>query len=489
MPFAEDRVNAGASRRMKPAAWCLLAIVAVALLVRCAALWGARDAVPILDEKLYLARAHALLDGKGLVGSYQSWVRHDDAKPVSEPPQYPGAYQPPGYVVFLASIMGVTGRSVLAVKIVQCVLSTLTVLVIFGLGRSWFGEGCGLLSAGICALYPNLIAFSHLLWSETLFILLLVVWLWLLTREARLPDIGLCVGAGVVLAMLMLTRSAIVYFLPVFGIWFVVVHRPVWRRAILHFTLMLVAAWVLVLPWTVRNYQVHGGFVFVDTNGPFNLWRGNTPWTFLHRAEQTGYQPPFEDIPLYPMRGISVRRLVTLARQDLGDALLTDLQIMGYAQRAAWEYIRGDPEAFVDRGWYKIVNMWNPTSFLIRHYHPKINAYGDVAPWIVSVVTWSAVLSYVIVMMLGMLGLVMSSRNPVVWLVLLLVLFYTALSVVAFGLTRYRLPLMPLIIILAAYAILALSRHFSSLVVARRRKGRPGKACDASRRRAMRNPG
>ncbi len=212
---------------------------------------------------------------------------------------------------------------------------------------------------------------------------------------------------------------------------------------------------MLVLPWTVRNYQVHDGFVLVDTNGPYNLWRCNTPVTFSRRGEQTGYVAPFESIPLYPMLGNDGRRLVRLAREHLGLEQPTDLQITGFAREAAWDYIQSDPAAFAGRGWYKIVDMWNPTSFLIRHFHPDLRAYGEVAPWIVGVVTWSAVLSYAVVLGLGLFGTVTSLRNPVVWLVILMVLFQTAVTAVAFGLTRFRLPLMPLVIILAAQGVLA----------------------------------
>ena len=72
-----------------------LAVFGVALAIRLIAIWGARDAVPVLDEQTYALRAEALLDGRGFLGSYQSWVRHDARRP-AELPQYPGAWQPPG---------------------------------------------------------------------------------------------------------------------------------------------------------------------------------------------------------------------------------------------------------------------------------------------------------------------------------------------------------------------------------------------------------
>ena len=51
---------------------------------------------------------------------------------------------------------------------------SLAVLLVYLLGRAWFGHREGLLAAWLCALYPNLIAYSHYLWSEPLFIVLVL---------------------------------------------------------------------------------------------------------------------------------------------------------------------------------------------------------------------------------------------------------------------------------------------------------------------------
>ncbi|MCH8224123.1 MAG: glycosyltransferase family 39 protein, partial [Chloroflexi bacterium] len=140
-------------------------------------------------------------DGKGFLGSFQSWVRHPDSPYLKDLPQYPGAYQPPAYVVFLAAVLGVTGRSVLAAKAAQVVLSGLTVLLVYAIGRSWFDRRRGLIAAGICALYPNLIAFSHYLWTETFFIFVFLLAVWLLTRRDRLPTTGQCLIGGLLLGI------------------------------------------------------------------------------------------------------------------------------------------------------------------------------------------------------------------------------------------------------------------------------------------------
>ena len=100
---SSSRVRSVPRRPLPPAVFWLTVILLAALSLRGVALWLTRDVPPFLDERRYLSRAGALLDGQGFVGSYQSWVRHGDRLDV-DLPQYPGAYQPPGHVVIPEAI-------------------------------------------------------------------------------------------------------------------------------------------------------------------------------------------------------------------------------------------------------------------------------------------------------------------------------------------------------------------------------------------------
>ncbi|MCH7812527.1 MAG: glycosyltransferase family 39 protein [Planctomycetes bacterium] len=430
--------------------WLLL-ILLLAVGVRVGALVAASDARLVLDERSYVKRAEALLDGQGFVGSYQTLVRHPVPAHLSDLPQYPGALQPPGYVVFLAGVMALTGRSILAVKIAQVLLGTAAVGLVYALGANWFDRRRGLVAAAICALYPNLIAFTHYLWSETLFIVLLLAVIWLLTRRTAAPTILSALVAGTVLGYAACTRAGIVYFLPLLILWMVIGFRPVRRRNLVAAAALLVGLVEVIGVWSLRNYRVHGGFVLIDTNGPLNLWRGNAPGAFADRSAERSYDPPFASIPISPVGTHTARTLVNQAKDILQDDQPTDLEIAAVAKRLAWEHIRSDPIAFGRRAWFKTIDMWNPTSFLVRHF--KFQAYGPVSPAIESAICVAAMVGYVMVMLAGAVGGFVARRDPRVWLVFSLVFYYGAIHAVVFGLTRFRLPLMPLIILLAAHAL------------------------------------
>ena len=438
MPFAAHR----------PA----LAVFAAALAIRLLALWAGRDAQLVLDEQTYALRAEALLEGRGFLGSYQSWVLHDATRPV-DLPQYPGAWQPPGYTAFVAGLLALGGHSLLAVKLAQVLLGSASVLLVLGLGRAWFGERAGIASAWLAALYPNLIAFTHYLWSETLFIFLLLTALLALTRRPGPPGGRAAALAGLLLGLAALTRASLVYFLPLLSLWLVFVHRERLRTALAAAAIVPAVALLVILPWTLRNTLLHGGFVLIETNGPYNLWRGNGPAAFEDRCspEVAHYPAPFDCIPVWPVENRTAWMLIDDARRALGKQQPSDLEVVRYAQAAAWAEIRAHPETFVRRIVPRLVDFWNPTSFLVRHL--QVGAYGPVSPALAFALSWAAMLAYLAAAGLALAGAWTARRNPHTALVVLLVLFYSGISAVSFGLTRFRLPLEPLLLLLAGAAL------------------------------------
>ena len=451
----------GAFRRR--AAW----IFGVALALRLVALFVAADAELVKDEIAYAARAEALLDGKGYQGSYQSWVRHDGWR-IMDLPQYTGAYQPPGYPTFLAAVMAVSGRSLLAVKLVQCLLSALSCVLLVRIGSAWFGARAGVIAGWIWALYPNAIGYTHLLWSETLFLFLLLALLDVLAGHGvrGLPSLRRCVVGGVVLSAAALTRGTLLYAAPAIAVWLCLVAdgrrglralaEAPWRAGLARGAVVCATALACIAPWTVRNWFVHDGFVLIDTNAPYNLWRGSGPGAMALRFVEgvPTYRWPFDAIPLHPVGNLNGRELVDSYRrahppEPGGEpAMPSDLEVAAYATEVAWRQIRRDPERFARNAVHKFVDMWNPTSFVIRHF--EMGAYGNAPEWLRVGVTAAAALAYLALAFFGAFGLVAARADRRAWLVALLLVYFSAISLLAFGLTRFRFPLMALVALLAA---------------------------------------
>lgn len=244
------------------------ALTALALLLRLL-VWRWRELYPLGgDEAEYLAQALTLLQER----------RYVELR-LMRPPLYP---------LFLAAAILVVDSLVQNLRLVQAVISALTVPLIAMLARTLaqrsaphmppaFARWAGLLAALLAALNYTLAANATELLTETLFLagLSLVLWLALMPEPSRLRALGVGVGVGA----LCLVRAVALPLLPLIGGWWLInaLAAGQWRRGTAQAALVLLG-WALVVgPWTVRNTLTYGGVILIDTTGAENLWLDNDP--------------------------------------------------------------------------------------------------------------------------------------------------------------------------------------------------------------------
>src|SRR3990172_2177154 len=214
------------------------------------------------DEVDYDRLAHSLIDGRGCV----------------TPRGDPTSLRPPLYPAFVAAGYALTGGSVQTVRFLQATLDLGTVALTYLIGRWLFGRGPGLLAALLISVNLGTVAATGRLLSETLFTFLLMAtvavtarWLWAMREGHVQAVVALGIGTGVLLGVATLTRGIfLLYTVPliVVAAWTRLVHEPAsdrvpsapaLRKATRGAILVVPLTFALVLtPWTVRNYRVHG---------------------------------------------------------------------------------------------------------------------------------------------------------------------------------------------------------------------------------------
>lgn len=82
-----------------------------------------------------------------------------------------------GYAVYVGLIYRLTGNSIIVVRLLKCLWSALTVLLMYRLAKRNFGEETGRMAAIFCALWPNFWYYSgtHLKETEMVFLSVLFV--------------------------------------------------------------------------------------------------------------------------------------------------------------------------------------------------------------------------------------------------------------------------------------------------------------------------
>jgi 4-amino-4-deoxy-L-arabinose transferase-like glycosyltransferase len=228
----------------------LLAIFVVALLSRVAFIWFLDDGFYFPDSLSYTRAAGNLL----AYGEFGATYR-----------------RAPGYAVFLAAIQTVFGNSIFAVRLIESFLGAVLAVMIAILGRRLGGAAVGAVAGALWGLYPMGIFIVGLVYPTALMALLLAIGACFVLPQPRqalsskrvfLGGLVWGVGALIVPAGLATIGLTTVWLLYWGGT----------KRFALAALLLLGSA-VALVPWTVRNYSVHGRVVAVDARMENHLAR------------------------------------------------------------------------------------------------------------------------------------------------------------------------------------------------------------------------
>ncbi len=186
----------------------------------------------------------------------------------------PSAYFAPGYPYFLALVDLVDGQAtprgaaVHPARIAQPVLGTIAVALVGLIALELFGPLAGLIALILAAIYPVGIELSTVLVAENLLTPLVLGAVYAALRVRRADNAtaayGWIAGAGVLTGLATLTHeNAVVIVLPLIAaVWS---GKPRLRRRSLAAPALLIAATALtILPWTIRNAVVMHRFIPVS---------------------------------------------------------------------------------------------------------------------------------------------------------------------------------------------------------------------------------
>jgi len=325
-------------------------------------------------------------------------------------------FYPPLYPYFIAVFFDMFG-SLAAVKAAQTVVSALVVPAVGRVTSAAFGERAGIIAAAITAFYPDFVWFSVHFWSETLFLFFLWWAFERLLAADRLRSVPIAILAGVLFGLGILTRETSLYFTPVAALFLWVGARG--ERGASRAAAFFVAALVTVAPWTYRNYAVFKAFVPVSTAGGLNLYQGNA-------------------------------RLTRQQVYDEYEAVHGRIEQYRWARRRGIEVILERQPAWIfEKLAQEMPLFWEADSLALIHI--RRGAY-DSLPRGAAAFAWIATVVPYLTLLAGFVaGLARLRENRVAVLLLVFLVFYNFLHVATHGFARYRMPIMPVVIAVAAF--------------------------------------
>jgi len=367
----------------------------------------------------YLEYARNLSEGRGF---YMDGV-YGDAGPdkmyAFRPPLFPlvwglayratrGAYRPMWLAFSLLSAAG-------------CVLAYRVGLRLFP------GRAAATVGALGCAVYPPLVFHGVNLMTEPFFIFFSLLFVLFLLRAW---DSGLrrdALAAGVWLGLAVLSRSVLVAFAPIAGVWLLFrgASGPRPRRKGLELALSLAAGATLTLsPWIVRNAVVLKAFVPTTTDGGHGFYVAHHPKALASGADFY--------IPRDWRRELGLR----------AGERLDEVEMQRRLYRRALGYLVRHPGRWARRVASRALRMWRP--------YPHRT---DIISRFQVIVYACSFLPLVPFMLYGLACAHVHhpDRRAKYVLIDLLVLYTTFIHAFFLAMLRYRVPLMPFLLLFAGW--------------------------------------
>ena len=379
----------------------------------------------------------------------------------------PTAFRNPVTPFLGALVYLLTGPNPAAVQILMLIIGSLIPPVLYVLARQYIEPASALLAGAIAVFYPSLVTFSTAFMTEVPFALLILLALlcWNRFTMTTRGGWGIIVNGSVFMGLALLTRSTPGPLLLLWILYLIVDGgRERWKH-LLRFAVYCGIAFLVILPWCVRNHAIFGQWSWVATNGGYTIWQryNHLPpdgtidsrkdvqqelqriYNTINTRIDAGYEPAdaFRPYMAQTVRGYLLRLGPEEADyihsfDGLNEAQI-DRRLFREAIAVMFEYPRRTAIKLVKN----IIKYWEP------YYDPDLNhrvrryylAYGIMAPFML----W---------------GLILSVPQRRRFMILYITIFgFWLTSAIALHQIRYRLPVECIGLIFASVAVITLFRR------------------------------
>lgn len=425
------------------------------------------------------------------------YVRHLQASPLAQTPMLDELYhvewarelasgdwmgsrvffRAPLYPYLLGAMLSVFRGSLTAARFVQACYGSLVPVVTFFIARRACGRRCAVVAGALAAAYPFLIYFDNELLITSLIVLLDGLLLLLLLRADDHPSWTRWFAAGVVLGLSAIARPNILVFVPAVFLWtwlasradaaagrvgargrgggvsgdsdaageqgeargagFALLERSTPLRSAVHRVAVLVAGLVVVVtPVTLRNAALERDFVLIASQGGINFFIGNNEYSDGVSAVVPGLGEAWE----YD----ECERIAQ--REEGGNLKPSEVSAFWYAKGR--QYLRERPLDAARLYLRKAVLFWD--SFELAN-NKDIYFFGRMSG-VFRGLSW---LHFGVVVPLAAVGLLaLHHRRRVAALLLLFIASYSATVILFFVNARFRMPVIPAILVFSAAGLI-----------------------------------
>jgi tetratricopeptide (TPR) repeat protein len=373
-----------------------------------------------------------------------------------------GTFQPeraffmgPLYPYFLALVIKLIGFGWMKIRLIQIIIGSLSVVLVYQIARRCFHEEKIALPATIISIFWGVfIYYDTNLLMGFLVVFLNLFLLWSLIGLLKTPSPLRFFLSGVAAGLSALCRANIFLFVPFCIFWLYEIFRRQFPAGMLskRIALFLLGIALLVLPVTARNYLIEKDWVPLTSNGGLNFYIGNNPYS-------KGIYIPLNllKLPYQPTPSATAHDRMDLQAKKIAEKIegreLKSSEISTFWFSQAIEFLRREPGKFFYNLATKLALCWTGKEIpQIENYYfsrerfsvlgiPLLN-FGIFAP----LALWGVVLGF-------------KDKKQEVRLLIYYLLAMTLAVSLFFVTSRYRTPLVPVVLIMAVFGVSDLIRR------------------------------
>src|ERR1051325_8247826 len=337
---------------------------------------------------------------------------------VIDPPHrldLPYAQRPPLTPFYLAAVYRAFGIRLVVAQLFLSLVAAGAAVLTFMIGTTVFSRGVGVISGGLVAVYPFFVFLSALPLTENLALPLYSSVVLVLVTGAGMWSTLRAIVVGVLLGLTALDRPQVIGMLPFLVILALVGERGrrLWKRFVF-IGLTVAVAVAVVSPWLIRNRALIGRWFPISLQGGTALYMGNNPYSGTPIKKLLGGARGWYDDP------------------RMGDSLqgLSPAEADRHAFHLAVDFVRHNP--------------LKAAGFAINKSILFFYSYNDP----VAKISWYSLLA------ISLIGFWLTRSQWQQLLPIYLLILQTLLTAAVFtSMPRFRAPVEPLFLLMAAVAI------------------------------------
>lgn len=421
----------------------IIGIFVLAFALRCIYLLEMRSSplfdTPTMDAEYHDQWAQSILKGEDYTGGV--------------------FFRAPLYPYLLALIYRVFGHNYFIPRLIQFIVGSLSCVLIYLLGRKVFNRRTGIIAGVIASFYGVLIYFDGELQLPVMEVFLGMLFILTFIRAREKPSFKKWILCGVFLGLSALVRPNILLVGIALLIWILVKStgngktrfpRILHSKSLVYAGCLALGTILMILPVTLRNYVKGHDFVFISSQGGMNFYIGNNPQSDGSSAilpgGRTTWWGSYEDA-------------IRIAEKNLGRTLKPS-EVSGYWYKQGLKSATSRPFSFLKLMLKKFALFWNGNEL---SNNKDFYFFARSAPLLKFLIfRWGIYFPFGLIIPLSLVGIILfhskklyrPAREREDIYLLEIFLFAYMLSVILFFVTaRYRVPVLPVLIIFGSYAL------------------------------------